>query len=171
MDRPAPDWTLIQSFLAVAETGSLTGAAARLGRSQPTLGRHIQALEQDLGTVLFTRHPRGLELSEAGARLIPMAEAMQAQMNALTLTAAGQSQDLAGTVRITASVFASQYYLPPLLARIRTEEPAIELELVPAHPARHHCAPCHRPADRRLCRQELHRAARAPADGGGAVGA
>lgn len=131
MDRPAPDWTLIQSFLAVAETGSLTGAAARLGRSQPTLGRHIQALEQDLGTVLFTRHPRGLELSEAGARLIPMAEAMQAQMNALTLTAAGQSQDLAGTVRITASVFASQYYLPPLLARIRTEEPAIELELVP----------------------------------------
>lgn len=131
MDRTAPDWTLIQSFLAVAETGSLTGAAARLGRSQPTLGRHIQTLEQELSTSLFTRHPRGLTLSEAGARLMPMAAAMQAQMNTLTLTAAGQSQDLAGTVRITASVFASQYYLPPILARIRAEEPAIELELVP----------------------------------------
>lgn len=130
MDRPAPDWTLIQSFLAVAETGSLTGAAARLGRSQPTLGRHIQALEEGLGSGLFTRHPRGLSLSESGARLLPMAQEMQAQMNALTLTAAGESQELAGTVRITASVFASQYYLPPVLARIRAEEPLIEIELV-----------------------------------------
>jgi DNA-binding transcriptional LysR family regulator len=116
----------------VAETGSLTGAAARRGRSQPTLGRHIQALEQDLATALFTRHPRGLKLSKAGAELLPMARGMQAQMNTLTLTAAGQSQDLSGTVRITASIFASHYYLPPVLARIRTEEPAIELELVPS---------------------------------------
>lgn len=132
MERPAPDWTLIQSFLAVAETGSLTAAAARLGRSQPTLGRHIQALEQDLGAPLFTRHARGQELSETGVQLLPMAREMQVQMNALTLAVSGRSQALSGTVRITASIFASHYYLPPVLARIRTEEPAIELELVPS---------------------------------------
>ncbi len=58
------DWSLIQSFLAVAETGSLSAAARKLGRSQPTLGRHIQKLEQALGSPLFERHARGLSLSE-----------------------------------------------------------------------------------------------------------
>ena len=43
-----PDWSLIQAFLAVADSGSLSGAARELGRSQPTLGRQIQLLEEDL---------------------------------------------------------------------------------------------------------------------------
>ncbi|MVO15404.1 LysR family transcriptional regulator [Parasedimentitalea huanghaiensis] len=129
---PLPDWSLIQSFLAVAETGSLSGAARRLNRSQPTLGRHIQSLEQDLGSQLFERHARGLRLSADGTRLLPMAQQMNAQMNAIALNVAGQSQQLQGTVRITASVFASHYLLPPILAHIRKEEPLIELELAPS---------------------------------------
>lgn len=129
---PLPDWSLIQSFLAVAETGSLSAAARRLNRSQPTLGRHIQALEQDLGSHLFERHARGLHLSPSGTRLLPMAQNMHAQMNAIALNVAGQSQQLNGTVRITASVFASHYLLPPILADIRRQEPLIELELVPS---------------------------------------
>ncbi|MEM9126318.1 MAG: LysR family transcriptional regulator, partial [Pseudomonadota bacterium] len=60
------DWSLIQSFLAVAETGSLSAAARQLDRSQPTLGRQIQTLEADLNVSLFDRHARGLNLSEVG---------------------------------------------------------------------------------------------------------
>ncbi|NIZ60285.1 LysR family transcriptional regulator [Sedimentitalea sp. CY04] len=127
-----PDWSLIQSFLAVAETGSLSAAARQLNRSQPTLGRHIQTLEQDLGCQLFDRHPRGLQLSPSGTQLLPMAREMHAQMNAIALSVAGQSQQLSGTVRITASVFASHYVLPPILAQIRQQEPSIDLELVPS---------------------------------------
>ena len=130
--HPLPDWSLIQSFLAVAETGSLSAAARQLGRSQPTLGRHIQSLEQDLECELFERHARGLHLSDSGAQLLPMAREMQTQMNAIALSVAGRSQQLSGTVRITASVFASHYILPPILAQIREQEPLIELELVPS---------------------------------------
>ena len=55
MDKPlsTADWSLIQSFLAVAESGSLSGAARKLGRSQPMLGRQIQTLEESLGAELF----------------------------------------------------------------------------------------------------------------------
>lgn len=127
-----PDWSLIQSFLAVAESGSLSAAARQSGHSQPTLGRHISTLEQSLGTSLFDRHARGLSLSDSGATMLPMARQMRAAMNQITLTAAGQSQALDGTVRITASVFASHHLLPPILAHIRTEEPAIRLDLVPS---------------------------------------
>jgi len=129
---PFSDWSLIQSFLAVAETGSLSAAARRLNRSQPTLGRHIQNLENALGSHLFERHARGLRLSDSGNRLLPMAQTMHAQMNTIALTVAGQSQQLKGTVRITASVFASHHLLPPILAHIREQEPLIELELVPS---------------------------------------
>ncbi len=126
------DWSLIQSFLAVAETGSLSSAARRLHCSQPTVGRQIQSLETDLGITLFERHARGLTLSDTGIQLLPMAEQMRTAMNSFEMTAAGQSQQLEGSVRITASVFASHHMLPPILARIRQEEPAIQLELVPS---------------------------------------
>lgn len=127
-----PDWSLIQSFLAVAQTGSLSAGARASGRSQPTLGRHITALEQALGASLFDRHARGLTLSDTGTRLLPMALQMRSAMNQITLTVAGQSQVLDGTVRITASVFASHHLLPPILAHIRAVEPAIQLDLVPS---------------------------------------
>lgn len=124
------DWSLIQSFLAVAETGSLSAAARHLDRSQPTLGRQVQSLETELGVSLFDRHARGLKLSVAGSQLLPMAQQMHSAMTAFSLAAAGQSQQLEGSVRITASVFASHHLLPPILENIRRQEPAIQLELV-----------------------------------------
>ncbi|EEE38891.1 transcriptional regulator, LysR family [Rhodobacteraceae bacterium KLH11] len=124
------DWSLIQSFLAVAQTGSLSAAARMLGRSQPTLGRQVHALEEELGVSLFDRHARGLTLSEVGQQVLPMAQQMYAAVNALSLTAAGQAQQLEGSVRITASVFVSHHLLPPILAAIRRAEPAIQLDLV-----------------------------------------
>lgn len=133
MDNPSrTDWSLIQSFLAVAETGSLSAAARALGRSQPTLGRHIQSLEESLEADLFDRHARGLKLTETGTGLLPMARRMRDSMNALDLSAAGQSQRMKGTVRLTASVFASHHILPPILAHIRAVEPAIQLDLLPS---------------------------------------
>lgn len=126
------DWALVQSFLAVAEHGSLSAAARILDRSQPTLGRHIRALEAGLDTPLFDRHARGLVLTQDGKELLPHAHQMREAMNAIALTAAGHSQELQGTVRITCSVFASHYLLPPVFAELRTLEPSIQLEIVPS---------------------------------------
>ncbi len=126
------DWTLLQSFAAVAETGSLSAAARKLGQSQPTLGRHIRALETVLGVELFTRAPKGLIPTEAARRLIGPAEQMHAAAARLQLVAEGQDAGLAGTVRITASAVVSHFILPPILAAMRRAHPEIQIELVPS---------------------------------------
>lgn len=126
------DWSLLQAFTAVAETGSLSAAARQLGQSQPTIGRHVAKVEAALGAALFTRQPRGLALNEAGAALYPLALEMQDAARRLSLIAAGQSQSLKGTVRITASKVFAHYTLPPILAQIRATEPDIQLELAPS---------------------------------------
>ena len=126
------DWSLLQAFTAVAETGSLSAAARQLGQSQPTLGRQIAKVEAALGTALFTRQPRGLALNDAGEALYPIALEMQDAARRLALIAAGQSQSLKGTVRITASKVFAHYTLPPILADIRRQESEIQLELAPS---------------------------------------
>lgn len=130
------DWSLIQAFLAVAEEGSLSGAARALGASQPTLGRQVKALEGQLAASLFKRQARGLELTQTGAALVRPARAMRDAMGQIALTAAGQSAQIEGTVRITASVMTSLYHLPDIIAKIRLVEPAIAIELVPADETR-----------------------------------
>ncbi len=125
------DWSLLQSFLAVAEEGSLSAAARRLGASQPTLGRQIKQVEQQLGVTLFTRKPRGLQLTDIGAALLPAAQTMRDAAGQMALAAAGQEQQIKGTVRITASVFVSHHILPPIIAHIMRQEPDIAIELAP----------------------------------------
>lgn len=132
MDRSLAslDWSLIQAFLAVADTGSLSAAARQLGLSQPTLGRKVREAEAALGVELFRRHPRGLALTETGAEMRAPAEAMRAAAAQMGLVAAGRDLALTGPVRITASVVVSHFVLPPVLAQLRTEEPGIEIDLV-----------------------------------------
>ncbi len=127
---PLSDWTLVQTFLAVADTGSYSGAARNLGRSQPTVGRQIEALEAGLGTPLFRRHPKGMALTDAGAGLVEPARKMQEAAGQIALLAAGQSETLAGTVRITASAVVAHHILPSVIARIRRELPEVTVDLV-----------------------------------------
>ena len=124
------DWSLVQSFLAVAETGSLSAAARQLGLTQPTVGRHVQSLEQELSVALFNRQARGMNLTDQGSALLEHARAMREAAEALSLHAAGKSSDLSGSVRITASVFSSHHYLPPIIAGLRESHPEIDIELV-----------------------------------------
>lgn len=124
------DWALVRSFCAVADTGSLSGAARQLGQSQPTIGRHIKAMETTLGVELFRRDARGLELTATGLELLHYGIEMQQAANGLSLAAAGKAEDLRGTVRITASVVFSQYLLPKIVARIRQKLPEVSIEIV-----------------------------------------
>lgn len=124
------NWQLIPTFLAVFEQGSLTAAARQLGSSQPTMGRHVAELEAQLGTPLFERTGRGLVATAAARQLAEAARAMES--GALTmLRGAQQAQTtLSGTVRLSASQPVACFLLPPLLARLRTELPGIQIELV-----------------------------------------
>ncbi len=126
------DWALIQSFVAVAEAGSLSAAARNIGQSQPTIGRHIKAIEKTLGVELFHRAPKGLILTEVGVEVLDHAREMSKAAARLRLVADGRSGDLRGIVRITASVVFSHFILPPVIALIRQQLPEIEIELVPS---------------------------------------
>jgi DNA-binding transcriptional LysR family regulator len=127
------DWNLIRSFLAVAEHGTLAAAARSIGISQPTLGRHIDALEASLDLVLFARGRSGMALTDAGLSIMEEARAMRAEADRLAVKAAGRAQSLSGTVRITASEVVSTYILPPIIAALGVAEPDIQIELAPSN--------------------------------------
>jgi len=126
---PAFDWSLMRSFLAVIERGSLLAAARQLGVSQPTLGRHVTELERQLGTLLFERTGRGLVATSAARSIADRARAMADNAEAIGRTLTGQSKQLTGSVRVTASQTVATYLLPPLLAGLHERETGIAIEL------------------------------------------
>ena len=132
MATAEPDWALWRSFSAVVTDGSLSAAARRIGYSQPTLGRHIEALEQQLGVTLFDRTLQGLKPTETALRLYQAVQAAEAKLAEAVLMAEGSTGAIEGTVRITASTGVSHYILPALLRPIREEFPAIAIEIVPS---------------------------------------
>src|SRR5215467_2554544 len=123
-------WELCRSFLAVLTEGSLSAAARALDIAQPTVGRHVAALERSLGMPLFTRSHTGLLPLEAALSLRPYAEAMSSAVAALERSAASQDAGVLGVVRITASEVIGVEVLPPILARLREEHPTLQIELV-----------------------------------------
>ncbi len=124
------DWSLIRSFLAALERGSLLGAARALDASQPTIGRHIAELEAQLGVVLFERTGRGLLPSEMALRLADSARAMETNALQLARKVSVAQSGVSGTVRITASQPVACVLLPPILARMRLALPEVQVELV-----------------------------------------
>ena len=124
------DWSLLQVFLATAETGSFSAAGRQLAMSQPTVGRHVKTLEDSLEAQLFTRTPNGMALTERGRALFEHAQAMQRAAEAARLAGLGQAGREAGAVRVTASIFVSHNILPRLLAELRQAHPAFTIDLV-----------------------------------------
>ncbi|MBO0753828.1 MAG: LysR family transcriptional regulator [Bradyrhizobiaceae bacterium] len=130
MNPREPDWSLYRSFLAVLEEGSLSGAARRLGLTQPTIARHIEALEQSLGLKLFVRSQQGLSPTEGALELKPYALSLSATAAAMMRAASGQGTAVRGTVRVSAGEIVGAEILPPLFAGLRERHPELEIELV-----------------------------------------
>ncbi len=124
------DWTKVRAFLVAAEEGSFSAAARALNMAQPTLGRQIEALEQDLGVTLFERAGRGIQLTPSGVELLEYARRMGDAAGAFSLAAHGQSQAIEGRVSIAAAEMFAATDLPPLIAELREIEPYLEIELV-----------------------------------------
>lgn len=124
------NWSLIRSFLAALDHGSLMAAARALGIHQPTVGRHIAELEAQLGVTLFERTGRGLLPTADAARLAEAARAMAAGADRLARQARGVQSAVQGTVRLSASQPVACVLLPPILARLRLARPDIQIELV-----------------------------------------
>ena len=124
------DWNLLESFAAVAEHGSLSAAARAIGASQPTLSRHITALEQQIGARLFEREKSGVALTATGATLLTHAQDMADSASKLSMAIEGRAETLTGTIRLTASQIMATYVLPEILTELRQAEPSVDVELV-----------------------------------------
>ncbi len=126
MASNALDWDDLRVFLALVETGSLSAAARRLGLSQPTIGRRIQALERSLDKRLFDRLANGYAPTAAGEALLPQAQSMADAAYAIERSRA-TSDALAGTVRISAGSSMCRF-LGGRLSGLLEGLPELELE-------------------------------------------
>jgi len=124
------DWNRARAFLAAAEEGSFSAAARVLGLAQPTLGRQVAAMEEELGVRLFERIGNNLVLTPVGLDLVEQVRAMRAAAIQCSLISAGQAQSLDGLVRIAASEVLSAYVLPAVIHDIRRRHPGVEIEVV-----------------------------------------
>lgn len=129
------DWNRARAFLVTAEEGSLSAAARALGMTQPTLGRQVDALEDELGVVLFERAGRRLVLTPSGLQLLDQVRRMGEAATGVSLTASGQTQTVEGNIRITASEIEALTLLPPIIAKLRSEAPGIHIEVAGSNTA------------------------------------
>jgi DNA-binding transcriptional LysR family regulator len=127
--EPSLDWDRYRAFLAVLEEGSLSAAARRLGLTQPTIGRHIEAIEAGLGQTLFARSQRGLAPTSAAEGLRPYAEAVRDSAEALVRAASRARGGEQGLVRITASEVVAVEVLPYALRGFTDRFPKLHLEI------------------------------------------
>lgn len=124
------DWNDLRFFLAVAQVGTLTGAARRLGTDHATVSRRITALETAIGAKLFERTPQGYLATLSGERLIAHAEAMEAEAIAATEGLGRPEAGITGTLRINTLEGFGTVFLAPRIGRFAERHPRLKLELV-----------------------------------------
>ncbi|MDR3440511.1 LysR family transcriptional regulator [Telmatospirillum sp.] len=124
------DWDLLQSFLAAARAGTLTGAARRLKIDHSTLSRRLTALETVLGARLFERHLSGYSLTPQGEALLRRAEAVESTVLAIQSEIAHSSLRVSGAVRIGAPDGFGTAILAPVIGRLSAAHPDLDIQLV-----------------------------------------
>ena len=121
------DLQLLQTFALVADSGSMTRAATRLGRTQASVSLQISRLEAQLGGPLFTRAPRGVRLTEKGELLLPQARRLLRLSDEIL---AGLSDEgLEGEVRLGAPEDFATTHLPEILAAFSKAHPRVALQV------------------------------------------
>ena len=124
------NWDKLRIFHAVARAGSLTKAAERLHMSQSALSRQITALEEELQTVLFHRHARGLVLTEEGEMLYRTAHEMERRLAAARTRLMDARQKPYGPLRITTTVGLGSIWLTPRMKEFMEIYPDIQPNLL-----------------------------------------
>lgn len=119
----------LAAFLAVAETGSFTAAAARLGVSPAAVSQTVKALENRLGTPLFLRTTRRVGLTEAGAALLIRARPAAAEILQALETAGEMGEEPAGVLRLTVPRMAVPLVIEPVIPVLRRAHPKVAVEI------------------------------------------
>lgn len=124
------NWDDLRIVLTIAEQGTLSGAAAHLLISHPTLSRRLRSIERRLGTRLFERTPSSLRLTAAGEDMRELALRLRDDIAALERRIGGRDTDARGPVRLTAPDAVSEYLLPGIMAELCREHADLTIELI-----------------------------------------
>ena len=123
------DWDNIRFFLAVAQTGSVSAAADKLGVNQSTASRRINNFEREINVRLFERLSTGYQLTNEGKELQQRAIRMEEETFAIERDIMGKNVELKGPIRLTTSLVMIDYLLMPILKAFRDTHPGIEIQL------------------------------------------
>lgn len=121
------NWDDVRVFLAVADAGSLNGAAPLLGMTQPTISRRIEDLEIRLAARLFERSPRGVSLTQAGQTMRELAASMARLSESIVRDVADSDRNDVGRVRLAAPDGIASFVLTPALPEFLSANPHINL--------------------------------------------
>jgi DNA-binding transcriptional LysR family regulator len=125
----------LHALLAVADEGTFSRAAARLGYTQSAISQQVAALERMLGTPLFDRPggPRPVELTEAGRTMVDHARGVLRRLSAAQAELAAITAGERGTIRVGTVQSVGTRVLPELLSRFRAQRPGVEFVLRESH--------------------------------------
>jgi DNA-binding transcriptional LysR family regulator len=123
------DWDDIRHFLAVAQSGTLSGAARTLKVDHATVSRRLAALETALDVRLVDRLPRSCRLTAVGRQMLERAKEMEASAHGVARLAKAAQAPLVGRVTLSAPPVLVTHLLVEHLARFRAEYPEIRLSL------------------------------------------
>ncbi|WP_343115598.1 LysR family transcriptional regulator [Ostreiculturibacter nitratireducens] len=124
------NWDDLRFVLAVAETGSVSGAARRLGVNHATVLRRIAGFEERAGVALFDKTARGYDVPTDKRRVVEAAREVAAAMQAVDRALRGAKAPLSGEVRVTSTDTFCQVILPPIVADLRREAPELRIEIL-----------------------------------------
>ncbi len=117
----------LQYFIAVAEKGTVTGAAQALSISQSSITEALKELETDLGVVLFDRHPRGLSITHNGHQFFRHATQILATVSDARRSFSEKKEEFGGTLNLGVTSLVAGYVLSDILARFRRACPGVEV--------------------------------------------
>ncbi|QND21024.1 LysR family transcriptional regulator [Rhizobium leguminosarum bv. viciae] len=124
------DWDDLRHFLALAQSGTLLGAAKQLGVEHATISRRVSSLETSLGRKLVDRRGRRIMLTSDGAQVAGHAALVAAQTAAIEQLGRSSATELRGHVRISAPPALSSVLLAKPIAAVRRSHPGVEVTLV-----------------------------------------
>lgn len=134
IERVSLDWGLLRSFVAVMRHETLSAAGVAIGQTQPTIGRHIRALEEAIGEPLFLRRSNSLTPTDRALALFERAGIMEEAAFAVERDIAGgrskAAEAISGTVRLSVPEVFGSHLVPPILARFQQAFPAVSVELI-----------------------------------------
>jgi DNA-binding transcriptional LysR family regulator len=123
------DWDTLRVFRVVAELSSMSAAAARLGESPPTIGRKIDDLERNLGTLVFNRSTRGVELTTAGRQVLQHVNDMARAAETLHRETSQAGALVTGAITINTGDGIGPYWIAPRLYKFQQDNPRIQVRM------------------------------------------